>query len=151
MTFWVITNFCIRNYKNFVLHSPMRCRLFCVLNAVNLSKENEKLATNTCASPKNTTMKRTFKKVFSDISSLEHKNVPLVKEVETINFSRCKDVNEKKKSYGRRKGANFCKQGRLKHCFKCNSAQHLIHDRTGLRNNINFVMESASPGTFYFV
>ena len=32
--------------------------------------------------------------MFSDVSSLEHKNVPVVKEVEMINFSSCNDVNE---------------------------------------------------------
>ena len=48
-----------------------------------------------------TTIKETLKKVFSDISSLGHKNVPVVKEVEKKNFSHYKDVNEKK-PYGRR-------------------------------------------------
>ena len=42
-------------------------------------------------------MKDTLTKVFSDISSLGHKNVPVMKEeVETINFSCYKDVNNKK-------------------------------------------------------
>ena len=27
-------------------------------------------------------------------------------------------------------------------CFKCNSAKHFVHDGTGLRNNINTVMDS---------
>ena len=77
---------------------------------------------------------------------------------------------QRKKSYGEGNGANFSsKQGRLKHCFKCNSAeyfaldytvsrnnvsckimhyfkgdstQNFVHDYTGLRNNINTVMES---------
>ena len=40
-TFWCVTNFSIRNYKNLVCLFPMECRLF-VLNAVNLSEENEK-------------------------------------------------------------------------------------------------------------
>ena len=33
--------------------------------------------------------------MFSGVLSLEHKNIPVIKEVETINFSCYKDVNEK--------------------------------------------------------
>ena len=41
-------------------------------------------------------MKETLKKEFSDVLSLKLKNVPVVKEeVEKINFSCYKDVNEK--------------------------------------------------------
>ena len=46
-----------------------------------------------------------------------------------------------KKSHGEY-GAYFsCKQGMLKHCFKCNPAKHFVCDNC-LRNNINTVMES---------
>ena len=48
---------------------------FFVLNAANLSKETEKLAKTMCASLNYTTMKKTFKRVFSDILSLEQKKV----------------------------------------------------------------------------
>ena len=68
---------------------------FFQLNAVNLSMENEKLARTMYASL-NYEMKKTFKKVFSDISSLEHKNVPVVKEeVEMIDFN-CVKIAKKK-------------------------------------------------------
>ena len=75
---------------------------------------------------------------FSDISSLEDKNVPVVKEeVETMNFSHYKDVNVKKFHAGGNGVNFFCKQGKHKHCFKCNSAQHFVCDCTDTRNNIN--------------
>ena len=67
-----------------------------MLDAVNLFKENEKLVRTMCVSYNYATMKDTFKKVISDVSSLEHKNVSVMKEVvEKINFNCYKDVNEK--------------------------------------------------------
>ena len=70
--------------------------------------------------------------MFSDILSLEHKN----KEVEMVNFNHYK--NTTKNSYCGGNGANVSdKQGRLKHCFKCNSVKHFACDCTGLRNNID--------------
>ena len=49
----------------------------------------------------------------------------------------------KNKSYGGGNGANFsCKQGRLKYCFKCNSAKHFVHDCICSRNKINTVMDT---------
>ena len=63
-------------------------------------------------------------------------------EVETIFFSCYKNVNDKSSNAGRI-GANFFyKQGRLKCCFKCNSAKHFACDCTGLRNSIDTVMQS---------
>ena len=121
---------------------PQQGADFCI-KSVKLSKENKKLTRTMCVSLNYTIMKETLKKEFSDISSLEHKKVPVVKEeVERINFSCYKDDNEKK-SYGEGNGVNFsCKQGRQKCCFKCNSANPFVCDCTGLRNNINTVIES---------
>ena len=67
-----------------------------MLNAADLSEENEKLAWTMCVSLNYTLIKETVKKeVFSDVSSLEHQNVPVVKEeVETMNFSHYKDFNK---------------------------------------------------------
>ena len=49
-----------------------------------------------CACLNYTPVKETFKKVFSDIPSLEHKTFPVIKEkVETINFHHYKYVNKK--------------------------------------------------------
>ena len=108
---------------------------FFVSNAVNLSEENEKLARTICVSLNYTTTKETLKKVFSGVSSLEHKNVPVLKEVETIMPTKI--------SYEGGNGVNFLdKQGRLKCGFKCNSAKHFVHDCTGSRNNINIVLDS---------
>ena len=101
MTFWCATNFCIRNSKYLVWHSPMVCRLFFVLNAANLSEENGKLARTTCASLNNTTMKEALKNVFWCIVAGTEKCSCAKEEVEMINFSHHKDVNEKK-SYGRK-------------------------------------------------
>ena len=122
---------------------PGGVQAFFVLNAANRSKENEKLSRTMWASLSYTTMKETLKKVFSDISSLQHKNAPIVKEeVKTINFNHYKNVYEKR-SYQGWNGVNLSdKQGRLKCCFKCNSAQHFVHDYAGLRNNINTVIDS---------
>ena len=52
---------------NFGMKLPNGLKAFFVLNAANLSKENEKLWRTTCASFNYTTMKETLKKVFSDI------------------------------------------------------------------------------------
>ena len=70
--------------------TPQQDAGFFALNAVNLSEANEKLSRTMSA-----TMKETLKKVFPDVSSLEHKNVPVIKEVETINFNCSKNANEK--------------------------------------------------------
>ena len=74
----------------------------------------------------------------SDVSSLEHKKVPVVKEkVETMNFNHYMYTN-KKKSHRRGNGANIVdKHGRQKCNFKCNSVKHFAHDCTGSRSNIN--------------
>ena len=54
-----------------------------------------------------------------------------------LNFNHYKYTNEKK-PYGGGNGVNLRdKQGRLKCCFKCNSAKHFAYDCIGLRNNIN--------------
>ena len=96
----------------------------------------------TCASLNSAITKETFKKVFSDVSSLEHKNVPAVKEeVETINFNHYR--NTKKKPYWAGNEVNLSdKQDRLMCCFKYNSTKHFAHDCTDLRNNTNIVMDS---------
>ena len=50
-----------------------------------------------CACLNYTSVKETFKKVVSDILSLEHKKFPVIKEkVETINFHHYKYANKKR-------------------------------------------------------
>ena len=79
---------------------------FFVLNAVNLSEENEKLSRTTCVSLNYATMKETLKKCFLMYPHWKT-NVPAVKkEVETIDFHYYRNTKEKK-SYGRGDGANL--------------------------------------------
>ena len=55
---------------------------------MNLPKENEKLVRIISLSLNYATMKETLKQVLSDVMSLEHKNVPAVKEeVKMINLN----------------------------------------------------------------
>ena len=88
--------FLYQKLQKFDTTFPDGVHYFFVLNSVNLSEEKEKLLRTTCASLNYATMKGTLKKVFSDISSLEHKNVPAVKEeVEMINFNHYRNSKEK--------------------------------------------------------
>ena len=68
---------------------------FFLLNAVNLTEENKKICKDHLCESQIYNNERDIKKIgFSNILSLEHKNVSVVKgEMEMINY---KDVNEKK-------------------------------------------------------
>ena len=89
-------------------------------------------------------MKETFKKVFPGVRSLEHKEVPVVKEkVETMNFNRYKYANEKKKIVKEeiKRISRINKVGK-KRCSKWNSVKHFARDCTSSNSNINTVLNS---------
>ena len=88
--------FLYQKLQKFGITFPNGVQSFFALNAANLSEENEKLLRTTCLSLNDATIKEILKKVFSDVSSLEHKNVPAVKEeVEMINFNHYRNTKEK--------------------------------------------------------
>ena len=85
---------------------------------------------------------REITKLFSEVSSREYKNIPVVKEEVKMNFNHYKNANEKK-NYRGGNGANLSDgQGRLKQRFKCNSAKHFACDCAGSRDDSNIVMDS---------
>ena len=87
-------------------------------------------------------MKGTLKKMFSDISSTEHKTVPANKvEIETVNFNQ---YWREQKTYQANKTNPIDKQGKIICSFKCNSAKHFARNCTSfsLRNDINTVVDS---------
>lgn len=89
--------FLYQKLQKFGITLPKGVQAFFVLNAANVSEENEKLARTTCSSLTYATMKDTLKKVFSDISSTECKTIPAIKEeVETVNFNRYRSIKEQR-------------------------------------------------------
>ena len=70
--FWFGTNFCIKNCVNLELPWQNDFKPFFVLNTVNVSEENEKLARTMRITLTYTVMKDTLKKVFSNNSSKEY-------------------------------------------------------------------------------
>ena len=85
--FLVQYEFLYQKLCKFGITLPEGVRVFFVLNAANISKENEKLARMTCATITYIARKDSLKKVFSDNSSTEDKTVPVIIEVETVNFN----------------------------------------------------------------
>ena len=71
-------------YQNLCKFRPEEVLDIFVLNAVNVSKENEKLMRMMCKILKWTVIKK-----IDDNSSTEYKTVPAIKEeVETVNFNQ---------------------------------------------------------------
>ena len=79
--------------------------------------------------------------MFSDVSSLEHKDVSAVKEwVEMMSFNHYRNTIEKQSYQGGYKWIPLT--DKIMCCNKWNSAQHFACDCTGLRKNTNTVMDS---------
>ena len=70
--------FLFKKLCKFVITLLERVQASFVLNTVNISEENEKLARMTCTTLIYKAMKDTLKIVFSNISSVEYKTVPVL-------------------------------------------------------------------------
>ena len=116
-------------------------RPFFVLNAANVSEENEKLVRTTCITLTYTPMNDRLKKLFFDISSMEYKSAPAIEvKVETVNFNLYWS-SRKQKSYQGNKTNLIDRPGKIMHRFKCNLAKHFTWDCISFssRNYINTV------------
>lgn len=124
--FLVRYEFLYQRLKKFYIILPEGVQAFLVLNAVNISEENEKLARTTCSVLTYQNMKESIKKVFGDIYRDE--NVPAVKsEPEIVNYNYSKPGNNKRRF--RRGQSNPCdRSGNVLLCYKCQSPNHLIRE-----------------------
>ena len=124
MTFLYCKNFCIRNNINLELQCEKEFRPFFVLNESNVLEENKKLTRIRSSTLTYIAMKDTLKKVFSEISSMEYKIIPAIKEeVETVNLYGYQSSKEQK-TYRGNKTNSIDRQGKIMCCLKSHLAKH---------------------------
>ena len=127
---------------------PEGVKAFFVLNAANISEENEKLARATCGVMTYANMKACIQKIFGDPSGDGHGNAPSVKSEPVFQSDHCEDVNynnsfrswrgqrrsgrgrgfgtfSRYRSGGTGYGKNPVGQdGKVLRCFKCGDTDH---------------------------
>ena len=142
--FLVLYKFFYQKLNQFGITLPERVPAFFVLNIANRSEETKKFARMTCTMSMYTAMKDTLKTLFSDISSIEYKTVPAIKEeVELVNFNQHWNSREQKTYWGNKTNP-IDRPDKIILWFKCNLAKHFAQDCSSFssRNYINTVMDS---------
>ena len=130
---------------------PEGVRAFFLLNAANVSEENERLARAICETMYYDTMKGAIKKIFGDPTASDGGNGALSVKAEPIFMSEHESAFQTRAWRGRGRGRGYSRgggrqyrrsnpvgrDGKMINFFKCNSTQHFSRncDKVQERND----------------
>ena len=123
---------------------PEGVQAFFILQAANVSEENEKLARTTCGEMTYNNMKEALRKIFGDTSNKDNASPPVKSEPESVNYNYRRNVRGRgnyrggsssrgsysRGSYGRNSSNRnpTDRYGKTLQCFKCSSYSHLANE-----------------------
>ena len=127
--------------EQFEIKLPEGVKAFFILNALNVSEDDEKIARTTCGELNYNNMKDAIKRLFGDVNSGNSVTPAVKSEPESVNFtnryrSRGRGNFRGRSNYrgGRNSFQSYRREnpkdseGRTWRCFKCNSTRHLARE-----------------------